>query len=226
MHFTRPWRALLNAVPLSGRRGSQDGARCHGDPLETDIGMKKRTCSLKSCSRPVHALGLCRTHYDRKKKGGIAPPGPTKGAAAPKCSVPGCSRPGYAQNLCQMHYEARRKGIAGPRSSASSRNCSVPGCTAPHHAKGYCKSHYGRLLRRKGGGGDGEAARYSGLCEIAGCNRVAAKNKRCEEHHEVASGDEKKVLTRAERLIEIHKRHERMRKEIERIKESLAKDED
>jgi hypothetical protein len=198
--------------------------RGHVSPLEIDIAMKKRTCSLKSCSRPVHALGLCRTHYDRQKKGGV-PPGPAKAAATPKCSVPGCSRPDYAQNLCQMHYEARRKGIPGPRSSStSSRNCSVPGCTAAHHAKGYCKSHYGRLLRRKGGGADGEAARYTGLCEIAGCNRAAAKNKRCEEHQDVASGDGKRILTRAERLLEIHKRHDRMRKEIEHIKESLAKE--
>jgi hypothetical protein len=80
------------------------------------------------------------------------------------------------------------------------------------------------LLRRKGGAGGGETARQAGLCEIAGCNNAATKNKRCDEHQDGAVADGRKLLTRAERLLEIHKRHERMRKEIERIRESLAKE--
>jgi hypothetical protein len=184
---------------------------------------------------------MCRTHYDRMKKGGKGPAAgqlasgsaarlssPKSGArvkagpaVSPKCSVPGCQRPSFAQGLCQMHYEARHKGLGGPKGGSSlKRLCGIPECSAPHHAKGYCKKHYGMLLRRKGGGG--ESARYSGLCEIAGCNRVATKNKRCEGHQDVSAVDSKRLLTRSERLVEIHKRHDRMRKEIERIKESLA----
>jgi hypothetical protein len=186
---------------------------------------KKRTCSAKDCSRPAHARGLCRTHYDRQKKGktGIA----AKADATPKCSVPVCQRPAYAQALCQMHYEARRKGLDSPKGGSSSKKaCGLPGCDAPHHAKGYCKKHYGMLLRRKGGGARGEGAGRGRLCEIAGCIRVAKKNKRCDEHQNVTVIDGEKLLTRAERLLEIHKRHELMRKEIERIKESLSKEED
>ncbi len=194
-------------------------------------------CSAKGCSRPVHARGMCRTQYDRIKKGGkgLAAGQLTSGssggrlkaaqAASPKCSVPGCQRPSFAQDLCQMHYEARHKGLGGPKGTRMpKRLCSVAECSAPHHARGYCKKHYGMLLRRKGGGG--ESASYAGLCEIAGCNRVATKNKRCEGHLDAPSVDGKKLLTRSERLLEIHKRHDRMRKEIERIKESLARERD
>ena len=185
----------------------------------------KKGCAVKGCSRPAHALGMCRTHYDRQKKAGRSVVR-AKSAPAPKCSVPACSRPSYAQGLCQMHYEARRKGLGGLRSGGGpSKTCGVPGCTAPHHAKGYCKSHYGRLLRRKGGEGVG-AARTAGLCEIAGCTRVATKDKRCEEHREGSLPEGKKLLTRAERLAEIRKRHDRMRKEIERIKESLESEQE
>lgn len=198
--------------------------------------MAKKACSVKGCPRPAHALGFCRTHYDRHKKGqkqvgagrqsGAAIPrqgaGRKRPGASAKCSVPACKRPAYAQGLCQMHYEARRKGIVGPKSASPKRACSVPGCSSPHHAKGYCKRHYGMLLRRKGGGAAGEGGRHAGLCEIAGCNHVATKNKRCDEHQDAATPDGKRLLTRTERLLEIHKRRELMRKEIERIKQSLA----
>jgi len=101
-----------------------------------------------------------------------------------------------------------------PAAAAAAKKCCVPGCTAPHHARGYCKSHYSQLRRRGAVQEDDTAA---ALCEVAGCNRPATKNKRCKVH----LNDKTPRMTKSERLHEIKSRHELMRKEIERIRQSF-----
>jgi hypothetical protein len=137
------------------------------------------------------------------------------------CSVAGCSRPQHAQGLCQVHFDARRKAAAiaakpaGGAPPASTKNCCVPGCTAPHHARGYCKSHYSQLRRR--GSVRDSAASTSPTCEVVGCSKPVAKDNRCEQH----AGDSTRHMTKGERLSEIKARHDLMRREIERIKQSF-----
>ena len=101
-----------------------------------------------------------------------------------------------------------------PAEAAAAKKCCVQGCTAPHHARGYCKSHYSQL-RRRGTVQDDEAA--ESLCEIAGCSKPAEKNKRCKTH----LSDKTPRMTKSERLLESKSRHELMRKEIERIRQSF-----
>ena len=143
----------------------------------------------------------------------------------------------HARGLCQKHYDQSRSrdphsraasGWDAPRTATGEEaglrprepgltTCSFPGCSAPHHAKGYCKSHYSRAKRRgRSKGGDGRTSQ----CEIAGCSRLAVRNRRCAEHLKVIRGGPRR-MTRAERLGEIRRRHELMRREIERIRQSF-----
>jgi len=153
-----------------------------------------------------------------------------------RCSAPGCSRPVHARGLCQMHYDQSRsreakdgpkptpaaRGAAGEPQRSAHTTCSFPGCAAPHHAKGYCKSHYSQVRRRgKSKSGQGRAAQ----CEIAGCSRLAVRNKRCANHLKVVK-DGPRLMTKAERLGEIRRRHELMRREIETIRKSFENEAD
>lgn len=178
-------------------------------------------CSSPGCTQPVHARGLCQMHYDRMRKRNGRPP-----ASPSRCTVPGCGKPHHAHGLCQSHYDAMRKGGSGgglaqtaeaARASRTGR-CSVEGCTAPHHAKGYCKSHYSQLRRR---GTVEDRTGDSNLCEIAGCSAPAVGNRRCEEHLRERPPGSPPLVTKAERIAEIRRRHELMRHEIERIKQSF-----
>lgn len=161
-----------------------------------------------------------------------------KAATVKRCSVEGCARGSHARGLCQMHYDKTRSresrsraaspdegaSDAAPRRApplalrtSSRTTCSFPGCAAPHHAKGYCKSHYSRARRRgRPRGADDRAA----LCEIAGCSRLAVRSKRCAAHLKVP-GAAVRRMTRPERLAEIRRRHDLMRREIERIRETF-----
>ena len=102
-----------------------------------------------------------------------------------------------------------------PAAAAAAKKCCVQGCTAPHHARGYCKSHYSQL-RRRGTVQEDEAAGVV-QCEVAGCHRAVDKNRRCTTHLK----DTTPRMTKSERLNELKSRHERMRKEIERIRQSF-----
>jgi hypothetical protein len=147
------------------------------------------------------------------------------------CRITGCRRKPHARGLCQRHYDQQRKtaaraalprearrgaSSAGPRagkpaaeaagaalavSDASAalagKLCCVPGCTNPHHAKGYCKSHYGQLRRR---------GRIESLSE--------------------SPGGKPPLLSREQRLVEIMKRHELLKKEIANIHKELESEVD
>ncbi len=154
-----------------------------------------KRCSASGCQRASHARGLCQKHYDRSRSR------ETKPSAT---SAPAASRAG------------------GGSEDAAAISCSVPGCTAPHHARGYCKSHYSRVRRRgKAKRGTGRASQ----CEIAGCSRLAVRNKRCASHLAVIKGGPRR-MTKAERLAEIRRRHELMRREIEVIRKTFENEKD
>ena len=137
-----------------------------------------------------------------------------------RCKVSGCRRKAHARGFCQKHYDEQRKSRsrqAGPRPAArpssgrlprvapppkpvvvpegdesmASKLCCVPGCANPHHAKGYCKSHYGQLRRR------------GSIEDMPGAAAAAP------------------LLSREQRLIEIKKRHEFLKREIASIHKAL-----
>jgi hypothetical protein len=108
-----------------------------------------------------------------------------------------------------------KSGALTPEEAAAAKKCCVQGCTAAHHARGYCKSHYSQL-RRRGNVQDGAEA-STPLCEVAGCGEPVEKQHRCKDH----LNDKTPRMTKSERLLEIRSRHELMRKEIERIRQSF-----
>ena len=133
-----------------------------------------------------------------------------------RCKIAGCRRKAHARGLCQKHYDEKRKSKASrrskvkategkPTSRKSSRRtkpvldegddgkmCRVPGCANAHHAKGYCKMHYGQLRRR-------------GNVEELPDDEVA----------------EAPALSLDQRLVEIKKRHELLKREIASIHQAL-----
>jgi hypothetical protein len=134
-----------------------------------------------------------------------------------RCRVAGCRRKAHARGLCQKHYDEERKSRGSRRAAApgkrresgrlksaapaaveddgdgrSVKMCSVPGCAGPHHARGYCKMHYGQLRR-------------SGRLEDA-------------PGAEAAGG---RTLSLDQRLVEIKKRHELLKREIASIHRTL-----
>jgi hypothetical protein len=81
-----------------------------------------------------------------------------------------------------------------PESAARDKVCCVAGCPNPHHAKGYCKMHYGQLRRH--GSIEPVAAGAGGAVPTV-------------------------VLSHEQRLVEIKKRHEILKREIASINEAL-----
>jgi hypothetical protein len=58
------------------------------------------------------------------------------------------------------------------------------------------------------------------MCEIAGCSSPISQGRRCTEHLKQPT-DGVRRMTKSERLGEIRTRHDLMRREIERIKQTI-----
>ncbi|MHC4201236.1 MAG: hypothetical protein ACYSU0_14700 [Planctomycetota bacterium] len=176
--------------------------------------VKARECSAPGCARDTHARGLCQMHYDklRKRDAGFSAGGGASGRGRG-----GSSRVASGGGPASAGFTIPRRR-AGLRIRAPSQSvCSVPGCGAPHHAKGYCKSHYSRIRRRRSAEGRAGNAQ---VCEIAGCSSPISQGRRCTEHlKQPTSGI--RHMTKPERLGEIRSRHDLMRREIERIKQTI-----
>ncbi|MHC4915712.1 MAG: hypothetical protein ACYTGB_09485 [Planctomycetota bacterium] len=138
-----------------------------------------------------------------------------------RCKVAGCRRKAHARGLCQKHYDEKRKSRPSGRSKSvgrppaagrraapapppeengddlSSKMCRVPGCANAHHAKGYCKMHYGQLRRR---------------------GRI--------DESSVEAAADSSPLSMEQRLIEIKKRHELLKREIANIHKALESETD
>jgi hypothetical protein len=142
--------------------------------------------------------------------------------SAARCRAAGCRRKAHARGLCQKHYDEQRKSGASRRAPApttkresgrlrraeaatagegggdrSGKMCSVPGCAGAHHARGYCKMHYGQLRRR------------GHLEEVPGADAAAGSS-----------------LSLDQRLVEIKKRHELLKREIANIHRTLESESD
>jgi hypothetical protein len=103
----------------------------------------------------VFSSGLCRTHYDRKRRGvevdkPILVRDPDRG-----CSVDGCSDKHREGGYCAFHIQRFKRGapLDAPKQVQHSRAdnpvCSVAGCGQPNYAAALCRGHY----RRKVNGG-------------------------------------------------------------------------
>lgn len=67
--------------------------------------MPRPPCTIRDCSRPNNARGLCATHYSRWIVHGTPQEDiPVMPKRDPACTVDGCDRPHKARGWCGAHY--------------------------------------------------------------------------------------------------------------------------
>lgn len=66
--------------------------------------LSEKTCKHVECQKPVHARGLCGTHYMRVLKAERAA-GIPRWRPPEQCTVPGCGAPHLARGYCRKHYQ-------------------------------------------------------------------------------------------------------------------------
>lgn len=100
--------------------------------------MKK--CSR--CSEIAVALGLCKKHYQRKRRlGTIDLSKHIEHGSIEKCLVFGCEEPYRRNGYCNTHaLYNRRHGT--PYAPKVIKLCGVMGCEEPHKGKGLCQKHF------------------------------------------------------------------------------------
>lgn len=109
-------------------------------------------CSFDGCTRSARAVGLCKAHYNQKRRRGADGLRPLSSDRGPDgCTFDGCDRPLFALALCQGHYGQRRRGtelrpLGEPR-KVYDPDCSFAGCDRPHYCKGLCSGHYQQRKR-------------------------------------------------------------------------------
>ncbi|MDP9145909.1 MAG: HNH endonuclease [Actinomycetota bacterium] len=119
-----------------------------------------QACSIKECSRPKLAKGLCQMHYARRQRGSTNMDPRPREWEKRSCSSPGCQTKHFAKGLCTKHYYRNRfrlrKGIPLDAPLKGSRTeCSVEDCKRSHHGLGWCGMHFKRVQKF---GEPGEAA--------------------------------------------------------------------
>jgi HNH endonuclease len=62
-----------------------------------------KSCEIDGCDRPHLARGLCRLHYERRRRYGDAAVEPVRREPRP-CIVEGCDRVHIARGWCWPHY--------------------------------------------------------------------------------------------------------------------------
>ena len=90
------------------------------DTKNTRNPRKNRFCEYESCAKPLYAKGLCKMHYERKRKHGDPSVNLAQDLAIKVCSVEGCKNPHWARGYCSSHYRSfRRHGDPLIRKQAS-----------------------------------------------------------------------------------------------------------
>ena len=104
--------------------------------------MTPKTCSLDDCSKPLHASGLCNTHYKQyqkqyQKQYRTQHLRPFVGV----CSLEDCSTPAHSKGLCGSHYSKQRYAsmFSGSKTTCSLGDCSMLSVVG---GMGFCKEHY------------------------------------------------------------------------------------
>ncbi len=71
-----------------------------------------RTCKHPGCDRGHLALGYCKMHYNRFKRGQDMDAPPRFKTRKPKtCQYTGCDRLYYQDGLCRLHHSRRKFGL-------------------------------------------------------------------------------------------------------------------
>lgn len=89
-------------------RAHYERQRLERNKAKVPLGFAKG-CDVEGCTRPHHATGLCRLHYNRKVTTGSLDLKPKAESVKPTCSVPGCSREAKSRGWCGSHYSNYRQ---------------------------------------------------------------------------------------------------------------------
>lgn len=98
------------------------------------------------CDRPHYAFGLCRMHYERRRRATSSSERLSKRKTKnlSGCSVIGCPREYYARGLCQKHYSVGRRRLRPAPRRPYHRNPLVP--QIEELARTMKQSHIAKLL--------------------------------------------------------------------------------
>jgi 5-methylcytosine-specific restriction endonuclease McrA len=141
-----------------------------------------RTCECDGCERLHYAHGLCRMHYDRRRRNGEVGESasrrfPAKGQT---CSVLGCDEPVVAKGVCNTHRLRRAKYGSDELPQRPVHVCSVADCNRGVKAKGLCAKHY---LHHWAGNDPTESRRYGQTsCKYPGCPLPHSWDGYCKVH--------------------------------------------
>lgn len=93
-------------------------------------------CNVSECNGALYAKGLCRKHYERKRRTGrlyIVVSFKNKGK---NCKIKSCDKEANVNGVCQKHYDRFRKyGNYKKRTNKGEKNCNWNGGTSeyPNH---------------------------------------------------------------------------------------------
>jgi hypothetical protein len=115
-----------------------------------------RRCAESDCQAKVHAKGLCRRHYNARRRSSVQP-----GAVRYRPRIPGRRLTWGTLWLSEdaesaVAREARRSGLAPTAVMAevveawARRGCGLQGCVRPVYARGLCRPHYVQRQRGQG----------------------------------------------------------------------------
>ena len=104
----------------------------------------KAACSEDECDREVHAKGLCRSHYNKRR---YALTHAREVALRNPTSCPMCGArftPEAGRKYCSTHCQRRALVDHGPTT------CTEEGCTRVARARGLCMKHLKRVYVKEG----------------------------------------------------------------------------
>lgn len=106
--------------------------------------MSEELCRLPHCDRSRHALGFCKTHYERSRTG--LPLIPIARKVPKVCIFLGCGRRMTSRGLCASHAWQRKQGHdLTPIVKIFASECTEPGCARAPQTRGrfagLCSGH-------------------------------------------------------------------------------------
>lgn len=152
--------------------------------------MEKILCNSENCPNPSRYVGLCPTHYARKKYG--CTPRTIDNSPHPECAVSHCDLEATSRKegaFCVTHYQKKYRGIdpegyvlPKDHPARSKEICLEPGCQKTSISNGLCSYHRNRA--RKGKTKSGISVKMTEPCSFEGCKNLSAQAGRCQTHYE------------------------------------------
>ena len=105
-----------------------------------------KRCSIDGCDEEHKALGFCKLHYDRHRRGSKMDAPTPKKSEIRYCEYEECEEKHYALGFCVFHYKRFKMGTKMDRHTIGSK-CKYKKCQDPAKALGFCTFHYNRMKK-------------------------------------------------------------------------------